>query len=38
MGHPKDIRDNNDHHGIDTKRHRLLVPLFKENKVVILPY
>ncbi|CAK8718216.1 SMP-30/Gluconolaconase/LRE-like region-containing protein [Candidatus Electrothrix aarhusensis] len=24
--------------GVDTKRHRLLVPLFKENKVVILPY
>ncbi|XOF35206.1 MAG: SMP-30/gluconolactonase/LRE family protein [Candidatus Electrothrix sp. YB6] len=24
--------------GVDTKRHRLLVPLFKEDKVVILPY
>jgi hypothetical protein len=24
--------------GVDTKRHRLLVPLFKENKVIILPY
>ncbi|MCI5166111.1 MAG: hypothetical protein D3903_08435 [Candidatus Electrothrix sp. GM3_4] len=24
--------------GVDTKRHRLLVPLFKENKVLILPY
>jgi hypothetical protein len=24
--------------GIDTKRHRVLIPLFKQNKVVILPY
>lgn len=24
--------------GVDTKRHRLLIPLFKQNKVVILPY
>ena len=24
--------------GIDTKRKRLLIPLFKENKVVILPF
>lgn len=24
--------------GVDTKRNRLLIPLFKQNKVVILPY
>jgi len=24
--------------GIDTKRKRLLIPLFKQNKVVILPF
>ena len=24
--------------GIDTRRHRVLIPLFKQNKVVILPY